>query len=57
MVYNTPITSEDDMMARFSVAAGNVRDIPDVFTNVRQSMCRRCESFITVGGHSFELLL
>ncbi|XP_023233054.1 uncharacterized protein LOC111632765 [Centruroides sculpturatus] len=30
-VYNSPITSEDDLVARLSVAAGNVRDMPDVF--------------------------
>lgn len=57
MVYESPITSEEDLVARLSVAAGSVRDMPDVLTNVRHSMRRRCESCIAVGGRSFEQLL
>ena len=57
MVYETPIESDEDLVARLSVAAGNVDDMPDIFANVRQSMRRRCESCINVGGRSFEHLL
>lgn len=57
MVYDSPIICEEDLVARLSVAAGNVRDMPDVFTNVCQSMRRHCESCIAVGGRSFEQLM
>lgn len=49
MVYDSIITSEEDLVARLSVVAGNVRDMADVFTNGHQSMHRRGEScWITV---------
>lgn len=57
MVYDSPITCEEDLVTQLSVAAGNVCDMSDVFTNVCQSMLCRCESCIAVGGHSFEQLL
>ena len=33
-----------------SVAAGHVIDMPEVLSNVRQSIGRFCESCITIGG-------
>ena len=56
-MYESPVTSEEDLVARLSVAAGHVLDMPDVFSNVRRFMRRRCESCIAVGGRSFEHLL
>jgi len=57
LVYESPFTSEEDLVARLSVADGHVIDMPDVFSNVRRSMRRRCESCIAVGGSSFTHLL
>jgi hypothetical protein len=56
-VYETPIDSVEDLVARLSVAAASVREIPGVFEKVRQSMRRRCEACINVGGRTFEQLL
>ncbi len=56
-VYESPVTSEEDLVTRLSVAAGHVLDMPDVFSYVRRSMHRRFESCIAVGGRSFEHLL
>lgn len=57
MAYQIPITSEKYLVARLSVAAGNLCDMSVDFTNVRQLMRRRCESCIAVDDHSFEQLL
>ncbi|GFV90698.1 uncharacterized protein TNCV_2224141 [Trichonephila clavipes] len=46
-----------DLVARLSVAAGHVIDMPDVFSDLSRSMRRRCECCVTVGGRTFEHLL
>ncbi|GFY25494.1 uncharacterized protein TNCV_2486141 [Trichonephila clavipes] len=57
LVYESPVTSAEDLVARFSVAAGHVIDMPDVFSDLSRSMRRRCECCVTVGGRTFEHLL
>lgn len=61
MMYNTIrsayITPEEDFKAQLSIASINVQDLPEVFTNVRQSMHCHFESCIAVDGHFFEQLL
>lgn len=56
MAYDTSITSEEDLVARLSVVAVNVHDMPDAYINVSQSIRRRYEFCVAVGGHSFEQL-
>ena len=56
LVYESLVTSKD-LVARLCVTFGRVIDMPDVFSSVRQSMHRRCESCITIGGRSFQPLL
>ncbi|GFX63835.1 tigger transposable element-derived protein 1 [Trichonephila clavipes] len=43
--------------ARISAAAGEIRNTPEMLSNVRRSMKRRCEACITCGGRQFEHLL
>ncbi|GBM62951.1 hypothetical protein AVEN_160231-1 [Araneus ventricosus] len=57
LVYATPVDSGEDLVARISVAAARVREIPGIFESVRQSLHRRCQACINVGGRNFEELL
>ncbi|GFU53978.1 uncharacterized protein TNCV_5057011 [Trichonephila clavipes] len=57
LVYESPVTSAEDLVARLSVAAGHVIDMPDVFSDLSRSMRRRCECCVTFGGRTFEHLL
>ncbi|PRD19029.1 UNVERIFIED_CONTAM: hypothetical protein NCL1_58654 [Trichonephila clavipes] len=41
LVYEGPVTSAEDLVARLSVAAGHGIDMPDVFSDLSRSMCRR----------------
>ncbi|GFV40875.1 uncharacterized protein TNCV_1637591 [Trichonephila clavipes] len=57
LVYESPVTFAEDLVAHLSVAAGHVIGMPDVFSDLSRSMCRRCECCVTVGGLTFEHLL
>ncbi|GBO19365.1 hypothetical protein AVEN_111275-1 [Araneus ventricosus] len=57
LVYQTPVNSAEDLVASIAAAAGEVRDTPGIFANVRSSMRRRCEACITARGRNFEHLL
>ena len=57
LVYETPVMSREDLVARIVAAAGEIRETPDIFANVRRSMIRRYETCIRVGGRSFEQFL
>ncbi|GBO12185.1 hypothetical protein AVEN_110077-1 [Araneus ventricosus] len=54
LVYESPIDSDEDLVARISVATGDVREMPGVFEKVRRSLHRRCNACITAGGRFFE---
>ncbi|GBM09277.1 hypothetical protein AVEN_116629-1 [Araneus ventricosus] len=57
LVYAPPVDSDEDLFARISVAAARVRELPGIFESVRQSLHRRCQACIAVGGRNFEQLL
>ncbi|GBM27685.1 hypothetical protein AVEN_95348-1 [Araneus ventricosus] len=57
LVYATPVDSDEDLVARISVAAASMREIPGIFESERQALHRRCQACITVGGRNFEQLL
>lgn len=57
LVYDTPVDNAEELVARIAVAAGEIRDMPGVFQNVRMSMRRRCEACIVARGRNFEHLL
>ncbi|GFU55042.1 hypothetical protein TNCV_425501 [Trichonephila clavipes] len=50
LVYETPVNSAEELVARISAAAGKIRNTPEMLSNVRRSMKRRCEACITCGG-------
>ena len=53
MVYETDIDSEDAFVARIVSTAAEVRETPDIFGRVRQSMARRCTVCLDVNGRVF----
>ncbi|GFT32354.1 transposase-like protein [Trichonephila clavipes] len=57
LVYETPVNSAEELEERISAAAGEIRNTPEILSNVRRSMMRRCEACITCGGRQFEHLL
>ncbi|GFW05831.1 uncharacterized protein TNCV_603031 [Trichonephila clavipes] len=57
LVYETPVNSAEELVARISATAGEIRNTPEMLSNVRRSMKRRCEACITCGGCQFEHLL
>ncbi|GFV81880.1 DUF4817 domain-containing protein [Trichonephila clavipes] len=57
LVYETPVNSAEELVARISAAAGEIRNTPEMLSNVRRSMKRRCKACITCVGRQFEHLL
>ncbi|GFU26697.1 hypothetical protein TNCV_1837781 [Trichonephila clavipes] len=41
LVYASPVYSDDALVARTAVVAGDIREMSGVFANVRQSLRRR----------------
>ncbi|GFX14394.1 hypothetical protein TNCV_1615771 [Trichonephila clavipes] len=52
LVYETPVNSAEELVARISAAAGEIRNTPEMLSNVRRSMKRRCEACITCDGRT-----
>ncbi|GFW27439.1 hypothetical protein TNCV_162841 [Trichonephila clavipes] len=50
LVYETPVNSAEELVERISAAAGEIRNTPEMLSNVRRSMKRRCEACITCDG-------
>jgi hypothetical protein len=57
LVYETPVDTEEDLVARIADACGRVQEMPAIFEHIRDSMVRRCEACIRVNGRNFEQLL
>ncbi|GBM70468.1 hypothetical protein AVEN_188216-1 [Araneus ventricosus] len=57
LVHATPVNSDEDLVARISVAAARVLETSVIFERVRQSLHRHCHTCISGGGCSFEQLL
>lgn len=57
LIYETPVETEMDLVARITVAAGQIAEDPQLFENVRRSIRRRYQTCIDVGGRHFEHLL
>ncbi|GFW43500.1 hypothetical protein TNCV_4768531 [Trichonephila clavipes] len=41
LVYGSPVDSDEALVARIAVVAGEIREMPGVFANVRHSLRRR----------------
>ncbi|XP_023311742.1 uncharacterized protein LOC111692167 [Anoplophora glabripennis] len=57
LVYAVPIQTEEELRNRIIVCCQTIRDTPGIFENVRQSMRRRVDACIRVGGGHFQQLL
>ena len=57
LVYETPVESEMDLIARLVAAAGDVADDQAMLSRVQQSFQRRCQLCIDTGGKHFEQLM
>ncbi|GFT05123.1 hypothetical protein TNCV_531661 [Trichonephila clavipes] len=56
LVFETPVNSAEELVARIIAAAGEIRNTPEMLSNVRRSMKRRCEACITCGGRHWKAL-
>ena len=56
LVYETPVVTVEDLIARISVVCEVVQQTPGIFERVRQNNIRRCTACIDAGGHHFEQL-
>ncbi|GFV18868.1 uncharacterized protein TNCV_4757551 [Trichonephila clavipes] len=54
LVYASPVDSDEALVARIVVVAGDIREMPGLFANIRQPLYTRCEVCIFAGGRSFE---
>lgn len=54
LVYETPVDSEEDLVARIVAAADVIREKPRVFARIRQSLLDRCRACIEAEGGHFE---
>ena len=52
LVYETVVETEEDLVARITVAAGTIADMPGNFERTQQSMVRRCTACIQANGRA-----
>ena len=57
LVYETPVESEEDLLARIMAAAQEIQETPGIFERVYENMLRRCNVCIELGGRHIEQLL
>ena len=57
LVYQTVVETEEDLVAKITVAASTIADMPGIFEWTRQSMVRRCTASVQANGPSFEQFL
>ncbi|GFS54051.1 hypothetical protein TNCV_3762471 [Trichonephila clavipes] len=57
LVYASPVDSDEALVAKIAVVAGEIREVPGVFANVRHSLRRWYEACTFAGGRFFEQFL
>ncbi|GBN96726.1 hypothetical protein AVEN_84024-1 [Araneus ventricosus] len=57
LVYEKPVDSSEDLVARIVVASDKIGATPGIFERVRQSFLRRCELCSDKRGRHFQHLL
>ena len=57
LIYETPVQSEEDLIARIATAAGDISDRPRTIKRVHESLENRCRLCITCNGRQFEQFL
>ena len=54
LVYETPVTSTEDLIGRIIDRFGKIRDFPQMLSRVRANMEKRCRACVEVDGGIFE---
>lgn len=57
LVYQTPVDSDEELLARILAACDEIRDTPGIFEGVRASFLRRCNLCLLHQGQHFEQYL
>lgn len=57
IVYEIPVDSDVELIARLTITAGDLQDLAGVYANIRCSMRQRYEACIVVGSRSLQYLL
>jgi len=57
LVYETPVQSEEDLVARIVVASDIIQNTPGIFDRIIFNMLRRYNTCLECHGQSFEHLL
>ena len=57
LVYETPVETQQDLVAQIQVAAGGFHDMTEIFPRVWHDIIRRYTKCIEVGGGHIEHLL
>jgi hypothetical protein len=57
LVYETPVETQHDLVARIVVVAGNIREMAGIFQRVQYNIARWCRTYNEFGSHHFEQLL
>jgi hypothetical protein len=57
LVYETPVETQHDIVARIAVAAGIIKEMPGIFQKVQHNMAGQWRTCSEFGGRHFEQLL
>jgi hypothetical protein len=57
LMYETPVETQHDLVARIAVAAATIREMPGILQRIQHNIARRCRTYNKVGGRHFEQLL
>ena len=57
LVYETIVEKEEDLLARITVAAGTIADMPGIFERTRQSVVRQYTACMQTNDSAFEQFL
>lgn len=57
LVYETPVNTDEELVARIILAFDDIRERPQLFRRIRQSITHRYNLCIENGGRNFEQFL
>jgi hypothetical protein len=57
LVYETPVETQHDLVARIAVSAGTIWEMPGIFQKEQHNIARWCRTCNEVSDRHFEQLL
>jgi hypothetical protein len=57
LVYETPMETQHDLVARIAAAAETIREMSGIFQRAQHNIARQCRTYNKVSSHHFEQLL